>query len=371
MFEFFRDYIWYLLPSFFKRVKKGINQWWIFAHVMGAWFDECLSDMERARDETTIATCSDIMLRYHGEDRGLVQYSGEANDTFRGRIAMYDEVMSMGGTSDGIILAVNALGYDNVDHVWIPELTGETERWAEFCIIIDEDIANEVPTAMENVVREVRFWKEPESLDNYLRIYHAEVRTKHRIAALYEMMAASIFYSGGRKLNGGKLLDGSKLLDGAAGKVEALTDYLIKVHTKLDVVEDMKLDTTYRARIRTTTRADPHKDTVGAATFYQGVRRLDGKRLLDGSRKLYSHPGRVELFVDYLKRTQLTAAAELFADYLTEPVKEITAEPVQSVAYAANFWRCKKLDGSKLLDGTQLLNQQAGHVEMLIGNTWP
>ena len=111
----FRDYIWYLLSKPFKILKKAQNQWWIWAKVMGGWWDEVKDDLQRARDETTIATCSDIMLQIHAEDRGpdgITQYVGESNDAFRSRIAMYDETERLGGTRDGIILAVNSIGCD-------------------------------------------------------------------------------------------------------------------------------------------------------------------------------------------------------------------------------------------------------------------
>lgn len=273
MFEFFRDYIWYLLPSFFKRVKKGINQWWIFARVLGAWFDECLNDMERARDETTIATCSNIMLRYHGADRGLVQYTGETNDIFRSRIAMYDELMSMGGTSDAIVLAVRSLGYDNVEHVWIPALSGENERWAEFCMVIDEDIANAVPAPMENVIREVRFWKEPESRDSYMRRYTADV-----------------------------------------------------------------------------TQAE-----ICSEALYEALTEIKSEHTAD------------EL-ADYLLQTENVITAGARSGYLAKIKVNIVEELSGVVLFDIKYWRTKTLDGSKVLDGTLQLDQQAGLVELYIND---
>ena len=38
----FKDYMYYLLTSPFKRVKKSINNWYILCEVLGSWFDECM-----------------------------------------------------------------------------------------------------------------------------------------------------------------------------------------------------------------------------------------------------------------------------------------------------------------------------------------
>lgn len=44
----FKDYMYYLLTSPFKRVKKSINNWYILCEVLGSWFDECMNDIYRA-----------------------------------------------------------------------------------------------------------------------------------------------------------------------------------------------------------------------------------------------------------------------------------------------------------------------------------
>ena len=44
----FRDYIWYLLSKPFKILKKAQNQWWIWAKVMGGWWDEVKDNLQRA-----------------------------------------------------------------------------------------------------------------------------------------------------------------------------------------------------------------------------------------------------------------------------------------------------------------------------------
>lgn len=229
----FRDYIWYLLSKPFKILKKAQNQWWIWAKVMGGWWDEVKDDLQRARDETTIATCSDIMLQIHAEDRGpdgITQYVGESNDAFRSRIAMYDETERLGGTRDGIILAVNSIGYEDVEHVWLPRYNGDWDRWAEFIIIINEDVANPQPTSTANLIREVRDKKESTSKDNYLIRYYADVWNKLISEMDTTYLLRSHFYKQ-RYLDGSRKLDGSRTLSTLTGRIEARKDYLFDVYT--------------------------------------------------------------------------------------------------------------------------------------------
>ena len=48
--ESFVEYMWYLLTTPFKLVKKSVNQWYIFCKVFGKRFDEVHEDIMRARD---------------------------------------------------------------------------------------------------------------------------------------------------------------------------------------------------------------------------------------------------------------------------------------------------------------------------------
>lgn len=167
MFQKFADYLYYLLPSPFKRLGKSINQWYIFCKVLGAWYDEVKADLLRAADETTIATCSDILLKYYGDDRNMNQYQNEDNDTFRSRIAMADEVESMGGTRDGLLLAARTAGFQTAEHYWLPVITGDDARWAEFYLFVYDPLESDVVADFENLKKYVRDVKASESKDNY------------------------------------------------------------------------------------------------------------------------------------------------------------------------------------------------------------
>lgn len=64
MIENFIEYMWYLLTTPLKKLKKALNKWYILCRVFGKRFDEAKEDILRARDEGMVATCSHEMLRY-------------------------------------------------------------------------------------------------------------------------------------------------------------------------------------------------------------------------------------------------------------------------------------------------------------------
>ena len=158
----FKEYMWYLLSSPFKLVEKKINQWWIFISVIGKWFDTIKNELQDARDETTIATCSDIMLQYHGEERGLTQY------------------------------------------------TGENERWAEFLLVLSVDIETEANK--DFLRRTVRKWKESDSKDNYCMKYLSRIKQETEEQAEVEEVKESYFYEY-RKFDGKGRFDGTHTFD--------------------------------------------------------------------------------------------------------------------------------------------------------------
>lgn len=174
MIENFIEYMWYLLTAPLKKLKKSLNQWYIFCKVFGRRFDEAKEDILRARDEGMVATCSQQMLPVHGAERGLARYKGEDPENFRSRIAMYDEICKLGGTNEGVLLAVKALGYASPELIrandWMPD-SGK-DRWAEFYIVISMDADQEYPIGFNILQKAVRKWKEVGAKDNYCFAFH-------------------------------------------------------------------------------------------------------------------------------------------------------------------------------------------------------
>lgn len=414
----FRDYIWYLLTKPFKILKKAQNQWWIWAKVMGGWWDEVKDDLQRARDETTIATCSDIMLQIHAEDRGpdgITQYVGESNDAFRSRIAMYDETERLGGTRDGIILAVNSIGYEDVEHVWLPRYNGDWDRWAEFVIIINEDVANPQPTSTANLIREVRDKKESTSKDNYLIRYYADVWNKLISEMDTTYLLRSHFYKQ-RYLDGSGKLDGSRTLCGAVGRIELLPDYLFQTETQVSflvqafteytalvehkTVQDQEYEVLMNARylrntdvllslvsdflfqVRETWKWHPEarneyhmavrqeQDITPAygirmTTIFFPARHLDGSRKLDGSRTLSGAIGRIEGDTGYLLDVQnkIIKTTEQELENVMDVQMNVLPEATSTARMTVKFWYGRRLDGSRKLDGSRTLSTLTGRIE--------
>ena len=197
MFQKFADYIYYLLPAPFKRIKKGLNQWYIFCKVIGAWFDEVKNDLLKAADETTIATCSDELLPYYGEDRNLTQYKNEGNAEFRSRIAMADEMEYLGGTREGVILSAKTTGIPKAEWHWLPVVTGDYSRWAEFYLFIYDSLDSEKLNVDFNVLKKnVRDVKCSESKDNYRYICTTECALQHEGTAKVVVDEDICFFDG-------------------------------------------------------------------------------------------------------------------------------------------------------------------------------
>ncbi len=103
MIENFIEYMWYLLTTRLKKLKKALNKWYILCRVFGRRFDEAKEDILRARDKGMVATCSHEMLPVHGADRRLTRYEGEHPENFRSRIAMHEEICKLGGTGGSTV----------------------------------------------------------------------------------------------------------------------------------------------------------------------------------------------------------------------------------------------------------------------------
>lgn len=180
MFENFTEYIWYLLWSPLKRVKKEANHWYKLFRAIGSMFDEVKEAFVKARRNSNITACDDIMLPVHAADRQLSRYEGESPKNFRNRINGYIEVCRLGGTNPGIIRAVKNLGYKDVEIISARELTGETERWAEFYVITAVNIDETLPIGTDVLKKTVRDTKEVGALDNYLFDYQAKQLTRQK-----------------------------------------------------------------------------------------------------------------------------------------------------------------------------------------------
>ncbi|MCM1258413.1 MAG: hypothetical protein NC307_11245 [Roseburia sp.] len=174
MFEKFCDYMYYLLTSPFKRIKKKVNQWYILFRVLGRRFDDAMEDLYDALEQTMAASCDPVMLPVHAAERRLVRYQGEEDENFRKRISSYMEVLKLGGSNPGVLLAAKSLGYDDIEIIRADIVTGDKERWAEFFVIIQMSAEHPHPISFPILVKNVRKAKAVGAKDNYLFRYQTE-----------------------------------------------------------------------------------------------------------------------------------------------------------------------------------------------------
>lgn len=412
-----RDYFWYLLPSPFKLVAKHINQWYILFKVLGNEFDKVQAELERAADETSIATCSDILLPYFAEDRKLYRYPGETNDTFRSRIAMHDAMEELGGTREGILMAVATVGYVNATHTWIPELNGDTERWASFLLRTYENLGDDIQLDFNILIREVRDKKESISQDYYEKYFSADICMTTKSEMEYKAELWAVFWENTRRLVGDNLLDGSRNLSGTTGNVELLTEYMFDLSCAVDITA--ALETAYLIEPVVKKVTELAYTAEFCSWFWKNTRMLTGERLLDGSKLLTGSIGNIEMLCMYLMECVTRAHAEPQTEYtysaLSKQIADMQFETAtessfyEDVAAAAQmeysntmelmlqgkvsfslqysidimmnvrselstyasietrFFQCRTLDGSKLLDGTHYLDAVPGLIEVEYG----
>lgn len=218
MFEHFADYMYYLLTTPFKRVRKEANQWYLLFKVLGARFDRAKEALQRARDETMVATCSPEMLQEHGRDRGLTRYEAEDLELYRRRIALYEQVCRLGGTNEGIILAVKSLGYDDVAVIPAREYYGDSNRWAEFVVMINHDAGAKLPIGFDILRNTVRKWKEVGAKDNFCIDYHTDVDKPYAASIVRTGYKKYVTYFDYLMLDGMWVLDGSRQLSSRQGR---------------------------------------------------------------------------------------------------------------------------------------------------------
>jgi hypothetical protein len=204
--------MYYLLTSPFKVVKKKRNQWYILFKVLGGCFDDAMESLYSAREQTMVTTCDPAMLPVHAQERKMSRYQDETDENFRARIANYQEILRLGGTDAGILLAVQTLGFTDVSVVTAKTFTGDKTRWAEFYVVLNLDPDQPHPASTQTLKEQVRKTKQVGAKDNYMyryvfQIFKAHTARDHIGFWLY------LYYYTYLKLDGQWQLDGEHMLD--------------------------------------------------------------------------------------------------------------------------------------------------------------
>lgn len=213
MFDRFADYMYYLLTSPLKKVRQKFNQWYILMKVLGGRFDDAMESLYLALEQTMVATCDPEMLPFHAADRGMARYVDETDENFRVRIANYTEVLRLGGTDAGVLLAVRALGFHEPELIPAKVFTGDAGRWAEFYVVIRMDAGDPLPIGIEVLKKQVRQVKSVGAKDNYCFLFGLKLKESFRAGLHRTVYRACMSYFDYRMLDGSWNLDGSVLLD--------------------------------------------------------------------------------------------------------------------------------------------------------------
>lgn len=163
-FDTFGEYMSSLLFGPLKRGKRAVNQFRIFFRVIGRIFDGMKEDAFRVRLEASIATASPIMLPVHGQDREMPRLEGETVEAYRARLSMKGLISEWGGTRQGILYALAALGYER--SYIEPFSLQDPDRWAEFIVFLSGTKQSGVNN-IEVIDAEVRKVKEGSSKPAY------------------------------------------------------------------------------------------------------------------------------------------------------------------------------------------------------------
>ena len=186
-FETFGEYMFDLLFAPLKKGRKTVNQLRIFFKVMGREFDDLKAAIFRVRSEANVASCSEVMLPVHGQDRDMPRLEGEDAEAYRTRLSMKGIISQWSGTRRGVLYALTALGYDRSRIELFAEQ--DAERRAEFIIFLNSSKPSGV-THLSVIDAQVRKVKEGSSKPAYGmetiggRIIRSQLQPQHLIQLL-------------------------------------------------------------------------------------------------------------------------------------------------------------------------------------------
>lgn len=356
MFEKFCDYMYYLLTSPFKKIKKSKNQWYKLFKVLGEYFDDGMESIEKAREQTMLATCDVEMLPVHAADRKLTKYTGEEDENFRSRIANYTEVCRLGGTDPGLILTVKALGYPNPEKIMANVLNGRVyyetdgswildgsrnleageleDRWAEFYIVNNMSVDDEHPVSTAILKKEVRRVKEVGAKDNYLFRYSLAVHEPHSTGSRVDYWWR-IFYWSYRKTDGHWNTDGQYMLD------SSISNYPVKIGFRYKGFlnfphESGNVKGSYIVQIEEQEEQVTKSEEYSLPTFFYEYKKTDGTWMLDGSVLMNTDR------TDFKRKDAFRASVTH-----EESIKEVRWHNQHNLFYLDGSWLT---DGSKIVD---------------------
>lgn len=128
------DYLWWLLPNFFKRKAKHESCVFKFLTVFGKQLEDIRENIIILNNQFTAETASGRYLNSIGKARGTYRLQNETDNHFRNRIMNAYIKKQKAGTKVGMIEGLAAFGFDTT----IMELYKTNKnRWSEFIVKIN------------------------------------------------------------------------------------------------------------------------------------------------------------------------------------------------------------------------------------------
>lgn len=257
-FETFGEYMFDLLFAPLKKGRKTVNQLCIFFKVMGREFDDLKAAIFRVRSEANVASCSEVMLPVHGQDRDMPRLEGEDAEAYRTRLSMKGIISQWSGTRRGVLYALTALGYDRSRIELFADQ--DAERWAEFIIFLNSSKPSGV-TNLSVIDGQVRKVKEGSSTNgqHQLRIeavdgnFATSVRvfsfSKKETVIKFELVAPEETDAAATKV----LVTPTWKIEGAVAKVEACNNGFDAVPTWEDITAMVQINRVYNFTNKTKT----------------------------------------------------------------------------------------------------------------------
>ena len=323
--------------------------------------------------------CSHEMLPVHGADRRLTRYEGEHPENFRSRIAMYEEICKLGGTNEGVLLAVRTLGYTSPVLVRANDLTGFSHftldgswlldgsrtlesdtienRWAEFYIVIVMDADEEHPISFDIMRKTVRKWKEVGAKDNYFFKYNLSIRQPHTGNFLEVLYKKHLFYYDYRKLDGMWKLDGSYMLDAEMTPVGTRIGYRYESLYELHEAGLAVMAYNYACRM---VESAILKAAYSFRMYYFEYLKTDGSWITDGSHVVDAEMSPREMRWSTTFHHQHEEELLLKQRYRMQPCEEEYSirKTLERYRMVIDYFDYLKLNGLWKLTGSRLMDAQ-------------
>lgn len=315
------------------------------------------------------------IIRY----RRLTRYEGEHPENFRSRIAMYEEICKLGGTNEGVLLAVRTLGYTSPVLVRANDLTGFSHftldgswlldgsrtlesdtienRWAEFYIVIVMDADEEHPISFDIMRKTVRKWKEVGAKDNYFFKYNLSIRQPHTGNFLEVLYKKHLFYYDYRKLDGMWKLDGSYMLDAEMTPVGTRIGYRYESLYELHEAGLAVMAYNYACRM---VESAILKAAYSFRMYYFEYLKTDGSWTTDGSYVVDAQMSPREMRWSTTFRHQHEEKLLMKQRYRMQPCEEAYSirKTLEQYRMVIDYFDYLKLNGLWKLTGSRLMDAQ-------------